>query len=295
MSIAINCYAQQETQQSMYFFNPSLFNPAYTGSQEALQITGLARNQWIGLKGAPKTQCFTMHSPLRYNNVGLGLTILNDELGVTKNTGIYADMSYRIKLNKKDHQLAFGLRAGVDLFRQDFSTLRINDQNDQLYIDGFNYRNNLFNIGSGLYYYGSRFYFGISCPRMINNNLYSQNNLAVRSENHVYIFGGFVFKLNAAVNIRPSMIVKYVNNIPISLESNLSFLFFEKFWVGAMYRHKSATGFNFMFNINEYLRAGYAYDYQLTELQKFSNGSHELVISYTLKSKSKSFKSPRYF
>lgn len=293
--IAVAGFAQQETQHSMYFFNPVLINPAYAGSQEALQVTGTVRDQWTSLKGAPKTQCFTMHSPLRYENVGLGLTLLNDQLGVTKNTGVYADMSYSVKLNKKNHRLAFGIKAGVDFFRQDFSSLRINDKNDQLYIDGFNYKKNLFNVGSGLYYYGKRFYVGASSPRLVKNKLNIKDGQSALQENHIYFFSGVVIKLNAAINFRPSLIVKYVNNAPISYEGNVSFLFYDKFWVGAMYRHKAATGFNFMYNVNQYLRIGYAYDYQLTDLQKYSYGSHEIMLSYDLRSKSKGFKSPRYF
>ena len=102
-------------------------------------------------------------------------------------------------------------------------------------------------------------------------------------------------QLNPAINMRPSFIVKYVNNAPLSIEGNLSFLFYDKIWIGAMYRHKAAAGLNIMYNINQNLRIGYAYDYQLTSLQNYSQGSHEIMLSYDLRSKAKGFKSPRYF
>ena len=104
-----------------------------------------------------------------------------------------------------------------------------------------------------------------------------------------------MIKLNPAINMRPSFIVKYVNNAPLSIEGNLSFLFYDKVWIGAMYRHQAAAGLNIMYNISQNLRIGYAYDYQLTSLQKFSLGSHEIMISYDLRTKAKGFKSPRYF
>ena len=138
LALSMALRAQQETQHSMYFFNPLLLNPAYAGSQEALQITATARDQWSGLKGAPKTQVLSLHSPLKTEHLGVGFTVLNDELGVTKNTGVYADLAYSVKVNKNNNRLAFGLKAGVDFFRQDFSGLRINDNSDQLYTDGFN-------------------------------------------------------------------------------------------------------------------------------------------------------------
>lgn len=287
--------AQQETQHSMYFFNPVLLNPAYAGSQEALQITATARDQWTGLKGAPKTQVLSLHSPLRTEKVGVGFTVLNDELGITKNTGVYLDLAYSIKVNKKNNRLAFGVKAGMDFFRQDFSKLRINDNTDEIYMDGFNYRKNLFNVGAGIYYYGKRHYLGISTPRLVKNKINLASDQKALQENHYYFFGGIVIKINPAINMRPSFIVKYVNNAPLSIEGNLSFLFYDKVWIGAMYRHKAATGLNIMYNINQNLRIGYAYDYQLTSLQKFSQGSHEIMISYDLRTKAKGYKSPRYF
>ena len=295
LTISTLTKAQQETQHSMYFFNPLLINPAYAGSQEAIQVTGTVRDQWTNLKGAPKTQVLSIHSPLKTENIGVGLTVLNDQLGVTKNTGVYADLAYSVKVNKKNNRLAFGVQAGMDFFRQDFSNLRINDNTDEIYLDGFKYKKNLFNIGAGLYYYGKRHYIGISTPRLVKNKISldaSQNSL---QENHYYLFGGIVVKLNPAINMRPSFIVKYVNNAPLSIEGNLSFLFYEKLWIGAMYRHKAAAGLNIMYNVSQNLRIGYAYDYQLTSLQKFSVGSHEIMISYGLRSKAKGFKSPRYF
>ena len=287
--------AQQETQQSMYFFNPVLINPAYAGSQEAIQITGTIRDQWTGLKGAPKTQVLSVHSPLKTESLGIGLTIVNDVLGVTKNTGTYADLAYSIKLNKKNNRLAFGVKLGMDFLRQDFSTLRINDKSDEIYTDGFNMKKNLFNAGAGIYYYGNRYYLGLSSPRLVKNKINITADQKALQENHYYFFGGVVVKLNPAINMRPSFIVKYVNNAPLSMEGNLSFLFYDKIWIGAMYRHLAATGLNISYNVNQNFRIGYAFDLQLTSLQKYSNGSHEIMLSYNLKSKAKGFKSPRYF
>lgn len=287
--------SQQETQHSMYFFNPVLLNPAYAGSQEALQITGTSRDQWTGLAGAPKTQVLSLHTPIKFKNVGVGFTVLNDELGVTKNTGLYGDFSYSLKLNKKNDQLAFGLKLGFDFMRQDFSTLRINDNTDDLYTNNLRTNKNLFNTGAGIYYYGKRHYLGVSTPRLIKNKITTTQTQSAIQENHYYMFGGVVFKINPAINLRPSFIVKYVKSAPLSIEGNISVLFYDKIWLGMMYRHKAAAGLNIMYNINQNIRIGYAYDYQLTTIQKFSQGSHEIMLGFDLRSKSKGYKSPRYF
>jgi type IX secretion system PorP/SprF family membrane protein len=295
MILSLSGYSQQEAQHSMYFFNPVLINPGYAGSQEALVATATLRDQWTNFKGAPKTQCLTVHSPLRKENIGLGLTVLNDQLGATKNTSAFADFSYSIRLNQRNHRLVFGLKAGVDYYRTDFSNLKINDNTDNVYTNGFNYSKTMFNMGAGVYYYGKRFYLGASTPRMIKNSLNLPSSQSAYQENHYYLFGGVVIKLNSGINMRPSFIVKYVNNAPLSIDGNLSFLFYDKIWVGAMYRYNSAAGANVMFNVNQNFRIGYAYDYTLNAIQNYSAGSHEIMVSYDLRSKSKGFKSPRYF
>ncbi len=275
--------AQQEAQYSMYFFNPLMINPGYAGSQEALTITAMHRDQWTNFDGAPKTTGLSIHSPLRSPNVGLGLTVQNDEIGANKTTSVFADFAYSIKLNQKNHRLAFGLKAGVDLFRTNYSNININDATDPVYLDGMNYSKTLFNVGGGLYYYGKRFYLGASVPTIIKNQYNVVAGQQAAQENHMYGFGGIVVKLSPAVNMRPSFVVKYVNNAPISVDGNLSFLFYDKLWIGGMYR------------VTQNFRIGYAYDYTLNTIQKYSAGSHEIMLSYDFRSLSKGFKSPRYF
>ena len=116
-----------------------------------------------------------------------------------------------------------------------------------------------------------------------------------KTDNNMYGFGGLVVKLSPAVNMRPSFVVKYVNNAPISVDGNLSFLFYDKLWIGGMYRLGAAAGANIMYNVTQNFRIGYAYDYTLNTIQRYSAGSHEIMLSYDFRSLSKGFKSPRYF
>jgi type IX secretion system PorP/SprF family membrane protein len=287
--------AQQQTLQSFYFFNPLVFNPAYAGSQGALTVTGNIRDQWTSFKGAPKTECLSIHSPLKNENIGLGAVLINDELGATKTTSAYGDFAYSIRLNKKNHRLVFGLQGGIDCYRTNFSNLTIIDNTDNVYLNGFNYSKTLFNVGAGIYYYGERFYLGASCPGFLNNKLNISAGQTAVQENHYYVFGGVVLKLNSVVNMRPSFMIKYVQNAPLSVDANLSFLFYDKIWLGAMYRYNSFVGANIMFNVRPNFRIGYAYDYSISIASSIAGGSHEIMLSYSFKTMSKGFKTPRYF
>src|SRR5688572_22676926 len=79
--------AQQVATYSQYMFNGLAINPAYAGSHNALSATALARFQNVGLRGAPNTQTFSIHSPLVNKRVALGLMVIHDQLSVINQTG----------------------------------------------------------------------------------------------------------------------------------------------------------------------------------------------------------------
>ena len=62
--------AQQDPKYSQYMFNQMAINPAYAGSKEALSATAFIRSQWTGIEGAPKTETFSIHGPLKKKKVG---------------------------------------------------------------------------------------------------------------------------------------------------------------------------------------------------------------------------------
>ena len=96
-----NSNAQQLPQFTQYMYNTIPINPAYAGSRGALSIVGLNRNQWGGFDGGPQTQTLSIHSPLRNEKIGLGLSLINDKSGFENFTYVYADFSYTIKTSKR--------------------------------------------------------------------------------------------------------------------------------------------------------------------------------------------------
>ena len=74
-------FAQQDTNESMYWATPTLYNPATAGSDSALHITAFDRMQWVGVKDAPQTFFVSADLPIMLGRkrTGLGATILNDK------------------------------------------------------------------------------------------------------------------------------------------------------------------------------------------------------------------------
>lgn len=288
--------AQQEVQNSLYMFNGSILNPAYAGSRDALSIVADYRNQWSGWKGAPTTSSFIMHTPLMRESIGVGLNVVNDVVGPTNKTALYGDFAYRIRLNKNNDRLCFGIRAGADLIRNNLAALRVNDATDPLVVNNLNFSTNVFNTGFGIYYYGKRHFIGLTAPKILANKLSTDPNFAKSTQVlHYYLIAGYVFKLNSLWDLKPGVAVKYTQNAPLSIDGNLSVLFNEKIWFGVMYRYGAAAGANIVYNITKQMRIGYAYDYSLTNMGRYSPSTHEIMLGFDFLSNTKALKSPRYF
>src|SRR5690349_4422636 len=88
--------AQQEVLVSQYMFNPLLLNPAYAGSKEYMMATLLYRKQWVNFEGAPETEIATLHGPLGLKQLGWGVTLSNDHLGVENRTDGYLSLAYHL-------------------------------------------------------------------------------------------------------------------------------------------------------------------------------------------------------
>ena len=65
---AARIYAQQVPLYSQYMMNGFLLNPAVAGSEGYTAINLTAREQWLGLKNAPKTHAVSGQTRLLKNS-----------------------------------------------------------------------------------------------------------------------------------------------------------------------------------------------------------------------------------
>src|SRR5450759_1565118 len=132
-SMGAVAYPQLQPLLDQYLLNGMAINPAYAGSQEALNVGIYARNQWIGFEGAPKNFTFSLHTPMRDKRVGLGVIVMNDKIGSRTETGIITNYAYRIDMGKG--KLSFGLGAGLTNLSTNTDLLRYTDEGDGLLLN----------------------------------------------------------------------------------------------------------------------------------------------------------------
>ena len=298
MLFSMFAIGQQEAQYTQYIYNTVSINPAYAGSRGHLSVAALYRSQWVGLDGAPETQTLNVHSPIGYKGVGLGVSIVNDEIGPTSQTYFDLDMSYTIDLDF-DKKLSFGLKPSFNLLDIRFSELNQDtgqgsDPTLQQNID------NRFtpNFGAGIYYHTDKFYAGFSVPRILETSHFDESSLSTASEQaNFYFISGYVFELNPFWKFKPAILTKAVRGAPFQVDVSANFMFDDKFVAGVAYRYSAAFSALAGFNLSDELFVGMAYDRETTALGSaaFNDGSFEIILRYDFIRALGNIKSPRFF
>jgi type IX secretion system PorP/SprF family membrane protein len=285
---------QQHPLFTQYMFNGLLINPAYAGSQESLSLSALVRKQWVGIEGAPSTQTFSAHTPLRKEKISLGLILMNDYIGVSHTYSINGIYAYRITMKKGGH-LSAGIQTGVTRVHSELSSLPTKDPNDPAFasdlVSPF-----MLSIGAGLYYYTHKFYTGLSVPNLMGNSMSKFYHSNVFPQKRHYLFTtGYVFNLSPNLKMKPSTLVKLIEGSPLQVDLNTNFLIKDVLWVGCSYRSFSSLNFIAQIQVSNQMTIGYSYDNGLSKFHSFVKGAHEIALTYNFKFFSSKVVSPRHF
>ena len=263
----------------------SSINPAFTGCRDVMSVSLYYRNQMSGFEGAPKTQGLSVHGPIKKKNIAIGVSLINNKIGVSNNVGVFSNYAYRIYIGKKDRVLSFGLGAGFFTVNHKWTQIVTREENDE----PFNYDSPALivpDVSLGIYYYTKKYFIGASIPFFID---YSYNELSDKynlnklfSDNNYFISSGYLFSVSQNITLKPSILVAYNKNIKMPIDINCNFLYKENFWVGASYRIKKAMIAMVGFKANPQLSIGYCFEYSTSELSKSDNGTHEIFIRYDI-------------
>ncbi|CAG2532377.1 MULTISPECIES: PorP/SprF family type IX secretion system membrane protein [Maribacter] len=292
---------QQDAQYTQYMYNTVAVNPAYAGSRGVLSIAALHRSQWVGLDGAPTTQTLNINSPIS-DRVGLGLSIVNDEIGNGTNQDTYFDavFSYTVPTSEEG-KLSFGLKAGGHFLNIDFNRLRNYDPSNAA-VGQTNIDNKFSpNFGAGVYYHTEQFYAGLSIPNFLETEHFdsggNSNSYIAQERMNWYLITGYVFDINPDLKLKPALLFKAVEGAPLQADLSATVLLNDTFSLGAAYRWDAAMSALVGFQLNEKLMLGLAYDREITELgsTSFNDGSFEIFLRFEFLTRYKNILAPRFF
>jgi len=271
---------------NQYVLNPLKINPAYAGNRGVMNIAAFYRKQWVGVKGSPETMSLTVDAPFSDDRMGLGLIVTNDKIGVTKETQLNADYSFKIDMPKGS--LSFGLGAGLVMTNIAWSDLIVLDPGDEyLLIDSKAFIVPAFSFGT--YYSGQKYFAGFSIPKLVGYKFDFDKNKYVLSNkmgDYYYLFNtGYLFDLSSNLKFFPSALVAYSPKDKILFDINAHFRVMDRLWLGASYRNNRSISGMFQFQLNDQIKLAYTYDFDFAGLRTFSSGSHEIMLRYEFRYK----------
>jgi type IX secretion system PorP/SprF family membrane protein len=277
-------YAQQESMYSQYMFNMLHVNPAYAGSRASDNISMIYRNQWVGVAGAPKTASISWDRRVPDHNMGYGIEIYNDRLGVEKTTGVQGFYSYHIPFVAS--YLVLGVSGGVLNYRAALPESVIVTGGDPVFQKEAN--GWLPTAGFGIAYATPLWYMAFSIPALLHTKIEVQNSLDQKSfgaSNHYFFTGGYQFELSETMKLKPSVMVKAVKGSPIQCDLNTNLWFNDVLGFGLSYRIQDSFVGLFELQITPQLRLGYAYDYTFSDFGVYNKGTHEVMLRFEIPNK----------
>jgi type IX secretion system PorP/SprF family membrane protein len=285
-------FAQQKVQFSQYMFNTMLINPAYAGADEALSLTMLNRSQWRGVENSPVTQTLSAHTLFHKKQFGLGLTLVNDRIGIHRNLSAMSNYAYHLQVSRKS-VVSFGLQAGVHSMRSDYASLATGTIYDPGILNGPVSRT-FFDLGAGIYFRSPRLHAGISAPGLMPERMSFKDTLTVHlNRANYFLFARYRIVQSENIAYEPSVLLKYLHGLPVSYDVNLNLIYRKVLTLGLSYRKQESLDFLLKLQITPQLQLGYAYDHTIGNVSRISSGSHELMVQYVFRYVETKVSSPR--
>jgi type IX secretion system PorP/SprF family membrane protein len=296
------CFAQQNLQFSLYTLNLNTINPASTGINEMIHISGVHRQQWLNVKRAPQTTYMNVELPFTIENSkhGAGIGFINNSIGLFSNQSISLKYAYHKTIVDKT-----SLSGGLNI---DFNSIGFNvkdattgnsdyhSPSDPSIPTGSDISDLKTDIGIGALIKSEAYLLGIALQNILSPS-YQLSNTEYNTPMNLNLLGIYNIKtINSLYLIQPSVLAKTdFTRWQVELGSTVQYK--EKYWGGLGYRFQDALIFQLGMQLSNGLTIGYAFDLPVSSMINSSIGSHELSLSYSFKiefSKKQTYKSIRH-
>lgn len=269
-------FAQSDMGLNHRWFSRLDHNPSSIKQSEVLKLALLTRNQWVGFDGAPVTQVVNAAGFMERINSGVGLTILNDKIGYTRNINAKAIYAYSISLSEMG-ALSLGVSGGIYKRSFDLEKIKVDDETIDPELIDWGETSTLSDFDFGVEYYDQSFEVGASITHLNPSKYLSRN---------YYAYTSAFLDLGGPI-ISPGILFTNRSNISY-IEFNTMFyarmLDKNLFWLGASYKLSAEEGALFCgIHLSESMQVGYSFDFNFTKVNTQPQTSHEIMLMFRIK------------
>lgn len=282
-------FTQQDPQFSQYIFSQQFYNPSVVSVESSPKVQLIHRSQYIGYVsnfdngGILNTQLLSFQMPLLKSKSGIGIVIINDQVGLEKNNQV--KFSYGKNLKIASGSLSVGVSAGFynKSFSSDFRPREGSDPS--IPVGGFSQIKPDFGFGVN---YSNKFLFGGISINHINNPTFdfgAINGNNIINRNLIGLFG-LKLPVNSKIEISPNLLFR-TDLLSYNIEGGVMVNAGNKYWGGVNYRKQDAAIFMAGLSLmnNNALRLGLAYDIVTNQTAIKSNSTLEIIVSYVIGNK----------
>ncbi len=294
----IPSFGQSDPIFTQYMNSVQTVNPAYAGMWEKVGMQVFTRQYYVSHDRAPLTKSVLFYTPVKNENNGLGLDIIDDRLAYEKKLTITGDYAFQVRLDWKTN-LRLGLKVGVINYSNELTQY-------QLYPDGIDDPMFMEDVeikmmptaGIGAIIYSKDYFISLSIPQLIANNFEANrtNYSSLAELQYAYLIGGYLFGPQRQVRFKPTIMIKGAIGAPLQLDLSANFMLYDKLWLGAIYRSTHTVAAVLQLEVMKFVKIGYAVDYSLAqEFSKYHLGTHEIRVVYEFDFYKRSYTKKRYF
>lgn len=288
-------FAQEQVFFGQHSYNRMIYNPAFAGDKGIPGFTLFSRQQWMSWEGSPSANMLVVHSKMKDQNAGLGVSLGYDRMGPVQRSELSGMYSYNVKISEQS-ELKLGIQAEIRLLQVRLSQLELVDQGDLLFAEDPGLKPQP-NFGLGAVYNYDNYSLSISIPRLLNPGLspYAEETSSLSSFGRLFYLGA-----TSSYDLSPDLVLVPSFLLALS-EGRTPFL-----ELAALLYYQDMVGFGFLYRLNQTLGAmvrymhhdkmvfGYAYDISLGKLRN-NVGTHELFFGFNFAFNKAKTVSPRRF
>jgi len=283
----LGLFGQNDSFNSLNMFSHMFYNPGYAGDGNEIETKILAREQWMGFQGAPKTQIFNVDAPFKLFNMrhGAGLSIINDQIGNNSNVGLNISYAYRQNMAQGD----LGIGIGLNMISQTFSgTWTPTDQGDYSIPLTSDKPPLIFDANLGVFYRADNLFLSISARNILDSEIKYKTSEGGEASatasfigREVYFSTGYEYQLpNPMFSVRPGVfIASDFSATQLAVSGILTYN--KRFFGGVEYKPVDAITFIAGLTLPSGIEVALSYDVTTSRMIRASSGSFEFMLGYS--------------